>query len=599
MSQPFINISCYKFVELDNLEELRSGILGKAKSLELKGTVLLSHEGLNMFVAGTRDAIDQFVEYVQSFEGLDGLPVKESPSDHQPFTRMLVRIKKEIISMGVETIQPERKTSPKIAAPQLKQWLDEGKEITLLDVRNDYEFELGSFENATPIGVDTFREFPEAVDLLPDDSKKRPLVMFCTGGIRCEKAGPLMEEKGFEEVYQLDGGILKYFELCGGEHYQGECFVFDKRVALDPALEETGTTQCYLCQAVVTREQQKSETYIPGECCPNCYQTPEEKMAVRVAKRQVELDEVAKHLPGSQPYDNQRPLNVPLKFDRATAFDFVSQLHSHLPAEYWRTELANGRILYQGKPLGGEQVVRSGWRVEHLLPGTVEPDVNGRIRLIFEDEAVLAVDKPAPLPMHPCGRYNRNTLSYLLGGVYSGQRLRLVHRLDANTSGIVLVCRKRSAADWFRHQFESKLIRKTYLARVHGHVAESEFTCDAPISDGPRQAGQRAIEIDGLDARTDFSLVERFADGTSLVHCQPKTGRTNQIRIHLWHLGHAIVGDPSYLPDGTVTKSQTKTVEDEPMCLHAWKLGFQHVTKEHLELETANPNWALQDSIVD
>ena len=435
MSRPFVNISCYKFVALKELEDLRARILEQAKTNGLKGTVLLSHEGINMFVAGTRGGIDQFVGYVQSLDGLEGLPVKESFSDEQPFTRMLVRIKKEIISMGVESIQPQLKTSPKMHAEQLKEWLDEGKDFTLLDVRNDYEFELGSFKEAVAIGVDTFREFPQAVEELPEETRSRPLVMFCTGGIRCEKAGPLMEEKGFQEVYQLDGGILKYFELCGGEHYEGECFVFDKRVALDPELEETGTTQCYLCQAVVTREQQESEKYIPGESCPSCYKTSAEKMSIQLEKRQLEVDAAVDPLPGCQPYDNQRPLNVPLKYDRVTALEFVSNLHSHLPREYWQDELENERILYKGKPIQPEQVVRSGWRVEHLLPGTIEPPVNGRIRMLYEDDSLIAVNKPAPLPMHPCGRFNRNSLSYLLGGVYSGQRLRIVHRLGREYFG--------------------------------------------------------------------------------------------------------------------------------------------------------------------
>ena len=140
--------------------------------------------------------------------------------------------------MGMDEIQPVENTSPKIEPEQLKQWLDEGREVVLLDVRNDYEVEVGTFVDAVPIGVDSFRTFPDAVDTLPAEMKEKPIVMFCTGGIRCEKAGPLMEGKGFGQIYQLNGGILKYFEDCGGEHYDGDCFVFDKRVAVDPELQD-------------------------------------------------------------------------------------------------------------------------------------------------------------------------------------------------------------------------------------------------------------------------------------------------------------------------------------------------------------------------
>ena len=209
MKPEFVNISAYKFVDLDNLADRKSKLRPMCQSLGLKGTILLSLEGINMFLAGTREAIDEFMSHIGDQPEFEGILVKESLSDHQPFSRMLVRIKKEIISMGVEAIRPRQKTSPKISATQLKQWLDDGKELTLLDVRNDYEIEVGTFENAVPVGVDHFRKFPEATKQLPDSMKQKPVVMFCTGGIRCEKAGPYMEEEGFNEIYQLDGGILK------------------------------------------------------------------------------------------------------------------------------------------------------------------------------------------------------------------------------------------------------------------------------------------------------------------------------------------------------------------------------------------------------
>ena len=585
MQTNFVNISAYKFTPLDNLIERRRRLLELCRRLELKGTILISSEGINMFLAGGGAAIDEFLESITQEEGLADLPVKKSFSDYQPFSRMLVRIKKEIISMGRDEIQPARQTSPKISAGELKQWLDAGKDITLLDVRNDYEIEIGSFAKAQPIGIDSFRQFPEKIKSLPAELKQQPIVMFCTGGIRCEKAGPIMERAGFEQVYQLDGGILKYFEDCGGEHYAGECFVFDKRVALNPNLEETETTQCYACQAVVTAADQQSEQYVPGKSCPKCYQTPDVAMAQLIEQRNAEIAAIATPLPGSTPYENVRPLNVPLRFDQQTAIEFLNGLHSHLGLDYWQHEFELGRITYKQQPISPAQVVRSGWRIEHLLPQNVEPEVNADIRLVYEDEWLLVINKPAPLPMHACGRFNRNSLIYILSQIYAGERLRMSHRLDANTTGLVILCRKRVAADSIRNQFEAGKIRKTYLAKIFGHPEHDFFVCDAPIAKEPAQAGVRLIDGQGVNAATEFHVLERLPDGNSIVQCHPKTGRTNQIRVHLWHLGFPIVGDPSYLCDGELQESQTLSIDSAPMHLHAWKLEFEHpFTKQPLSL---------------
>jgi len=234
-----VNIAAYKFITLDDLDRRRGELLVLGERLLLKGTILLGNEGINLFLAGSRCAMDEFLSNLHRQPELVDLEVKESFSDRQPFDRLFVKIKKEIIAFGVDGIDPRRETSPRISARQLKQWLDEGTPVVLLDVRNDFEYQVGSFEGAIPIGIDHFRDFPEVVEKLPDDFKDKPVVTFCTGGIRCEKAGPLLEQSGFTDVYQLDGGILKYFEECGGEHYRGECFVFDQRVALDAELHES------------------------------------------------------------------------------------------------------------------------------------------------------------------------------------------------------------------------------------------------------------------------------------------------------------------------------------------------------------------------
>ena len=267
-----LNIAAYKFVPLTNLGERRERLRPFCLELKLRGTILLSPEGINLFVSGTRAAVERLLDELRADAEIGGLEVKESFSDHQPFNRMLVRLKKEIIAFGVEGIDPQNSPSAKIAPTELKRWLDEGRPVTLLDTRNNYEVRLGTFENAVPIDLDHFRNFPGAVERLADELPDQPIVMFCTGGIRCEKAGPFMEQAGFRDVYQLEGGILKYFEECGGEHYEGDCFVFDKRTALDANLQETETTLCYACQQPLTADEQESEHYVPGESCPYCWE---------------------------------------------------------------------------------------------------------------------------------------------------------------------------------------------------------------------------------------------------------------------------------------------------------------------------------------
>lgn len=281
----FINLSTYKFTPLEDLPALRERLLELTHELGLKGTILLSAEGINLFVAGTRAATDTLVSTLRALPGLADLTPKESLSDEQPFSRMLVKIKKEIIAFGIEGVAPAKHTSPKLPARTLKQWLDEGRPITLLDTRNDYEVRMGTFKGAVDPEIETFREFPNAVRELPAELKEQPVVMFCTGGIRCEKAGPFMEMEGFKNIFQLDGGILKYFEECGGDHYDGECFVFDKRVGVGPDLEETKSALCFSCQMPLKEEEQNHPHYDPPRTCPHCYEQVLAKEAAAEAKR--------------------------------------------------------------------------------------------------------------------------------------------------------------------------------------------------------------------------------------------------------------------------------------------------------------------------
>ncbi len=196
--------------------------------------------------------------------------LKKAPLRNNLLNRMLVKLKKEIISMGVPEISPAQNPAPVITGQQLKQWLDEGREMVLLDTRNDYEIRLGSFKGAMNLALNHFRSFPQAIKQLDPALKNKTIVTFCTGGIRCEKAAPLLRQEGFDKTYQLKGGILQYFEDCGGEHFQGECFVFDRRVAVNEQLVETGTVQCFACLNPVSVEEQQSPAYVPDISCPYC-----------------------------------------------------------------------------------------------------------------------------------------------------------------------------------------------------------------------------------------------------------------------------------------------------------------------------------------
>ena len=590
----FTNISAYKFTPLTELKELRERLVALCKGLRLKGTILLSTEGINLFVAGPPEAVDALIAELRSIPGLAELTPKHSPSDHQPFTRMLVRIKKEIIAFGVEGINPALKTSRKLKAQELKQWLDEGRSVTLLDTRNDYEVKLGTFKGAVAAGIEHFRHFPDAVRKMPAEMKHQPVVMFCTGGIRCEKAGPFMEREGFQQVFQLEGGILKYFEECGSAHYEGDCFVFDQRVGVDPALQEAESKLCFTCLSPLTTEEQRDARYVNGVSCPYCFKTPQEKMAMDITARHEAIRRFTTPLPGSTPYENRRPLNVPAEFAGQTLLDFLCGIFPHFTREEWSEKCGSGRFLSSsGEVMSSESAVFAGQQLLHLLPETAEPDVSADIRILHEDEAIIVLHKPAPLPMHPCGRFNRNTLQHILSHVYAPQRPRFAHRLDANTTGLVLCARTRHFAALLQQQFKAGTVEKVYLAQVQGHPSRDAFMCDVPISDEPGELGSHTVdEKDGQEAQTEFKVLRRNPDGTTLLEARPITGRTNQIRVHLWQLGMPICGDATYLSDRRIGDTQTLAVDAPPLCLHARRLAFEHpITKKRMAFETESPSW--------
>jgi UPF0176 protein len=236
-----LNISSYKFVPINDLPDLRDRLLDKTKSLGLKGTILIAKEGINLFLAGAADQIHGFVSWLGEDSRFADLAPKESWSEHQPFRKMLVKIKEEIIRMNHPTIRPHAGRAPAVTAETLNRWLDqghddEGRPVVTLDTRNAFEVDFGTFKNTIDYRINKFTEFPKAIAAHRDELKDKTIVSFCTGGIRCEKAAIYMREIGLEHTYQLEGGILKYFEETDAHHYDGGCFVFDERLALDPSL---------------------------------------------------------------------------------------------------------------------------------------------------------------------------------------------------------------------------------------------------------------------------------------------------------------------------------------------------------------------------
>ena len=270
MSGSIKNIAGYRFVDLDDRDALQSSLRSLCVDLGLKGTVLLAPEGINFFLAGRSTSIDAFIDDLEKDKRFADIPLKVSFTDYQPFNRMNVRKKNEIISVGLDHIRPAEMTGEEIEPTDFKAMLDAGEPVHVLDTRNDYELRVGTFENAIDLNIRTFRAFPEAIERLPASMKDEPVVMFCTGGIRCEKASAIMMEAGFTNVKQLKGGVLGYFESVGGDHWNGDCFVFDQRVAVNPSLKETDVVVCFACREPLSSEEQTSPEYVIGVSCPYC-----------------------------------------------------------------------------------------------------------------------------------------------------------------------------------------------------------------------------------------------------------------------------------------------------------------------------------------
>ncbi len=362
---------------------------------------------------------------------------------------------------------------------------------------------------------------------------------------------------------------------------------------------------------------------VAGERGPSCRPGQGGQQAVRLALRHRLLLAATSPLPGSVPCDNFRPINVPGGFAGLTLIEFLAERFPNTPREEWLRLIAEGRVVARGRNgssgssevnnqsdtdsvqntgerlqhcsqrLNPGQIVREGEQFGHLTPGYVEPHVNADIRILYEDESIVIVNKPAPLPMHPCGRFDRNSLQTILDTVYAPQRLRAAHRLDAATSGLVLHSRSQEVARKVQPQFAQRRVGKFYVAKAVGHPTANEFVCIEPIAAATQPGGLRNTDRGGLSAETRFRVLSRNADGTSLIEAQPVTGRTNQIRIHLWSLGLPIKGDSYYLPGGELGTNDIPDADAEPLCLHARSLTFAHPESgETVTFEAPLPGWA-------
>ena len=265
------NITGYKFIPITDRKSLQEKILKHSNKLSLKGTVLISEKGLNFSIAGENEAIQDFIKFLRSDKRFSEIDIKTTYNEYQPFRKMLVRIKKEIISMGIDEIDPSTFTGEKITPKELQDKLNNNEDIVLLDTRNEYEVRLGTFEDAVDLNLDSFRDFPTKIMSLDQKMKNKEIVMFCTGGVRCEKASALMLKNGFKNVKQIDGGVIKYFEDTGGSYWNGDCFVFDDRVALDKNLNETDYILCFRCREPLNKKEIDSDKYKIDEYCPYCF----------------------------------------------------------------------------------------------------------------------------------------------------------------------------------------------------------------------------------------------------------------------------------------------------------------------------------------
>lgn len=304
-SAQYICAALYKFVELNNYEDMRQPLLDVMMSNDVKGTLLLAREGINGTICATRDQIDAVLAHLRADPRLTDIDHKESPSDGQAFYRTKVKLKKEIVTMGVDWIDPKRTVGNYVEAEQWNDLIND-PDVLLIDTRNDYEVAVGTFKGALNPNTESFREFPEYVKTHLDPQKHKKVAMFCTGGIRCEKSTAYLKELGFDDVYHLQGGILKYLEKVPEEQstWEGECFVFDQRVTVKHGLEQGSYDQCYACRMPITEAEKQSEFYVKGISCPHCHDKTSLTQKARFEEREKQIG-LAKHRGQSHIHDGK------------------------------------------------------------------------------------------------------------------------------------------------------------------------------------------------------------------------------------------------------------------------------------------------------
>ncbi|RVD69701.1 MAG: rhodanese-related sulfurtransferase [Mesorhizobium sp.] len=281
----------YKFARLDGFEALRAPLAAFCCGRGIKGTLLLAHEGINGTVAGSEADIAALIDHLNFIEGLAGLEVKYSAAAEMPFHRMKVRLKREIVTMGVEDLDPASSAGTYVAPADWNTLISDENTI-VIDTRNAYEVSIGTFKGAVDPATASFREFPAWVERHRDQLEGRKVAMFCTGGIRCEKATAYVKSLGFEAVFHLKGGILKYLEQVPAEAslWQGECFVFDERVSVSHGLAEGEAELCRACRHPLTVEDRLSPRYAPGISCPHCHEVRSDEDRARYAERQRQVE---------------------------------------------------------------------------------------------------------------------------------------------------------------------------------------------------------------------------------------------------------------------------------------------------------------------
>ncbi|WP_416694527.1 rhodanese-related sulfurtransferase [Candidatus Pseudothioglobus sp. Uisw_050_01] len=280
----------YKFTRLDDFEEIQGPLKIFLESLNIRGTLLLAKEGVNGTIAGDNDSIMKFLDYLQKDERLVGLEYKFSYSEKPPFKRLKVKLKKEIVTLGVSDIDPIFSSGTYVKPADWNELVND-PDVVLIDTRNNYEFEIGSFKGSINPNTETFREFPAYTKNNLEKYRDKKIAMFCTGGIRCEKSTAYLKSKGFENVFHLQGGILKYLEEVkeGESLWEGECFVFDDRVAVKHNLELGKYDQCHACRFPITDEDKEHPHYEKGASCPRCYGTKNSSQVSRYREREKQV----------------------------------------------------------------------------------------------------------------------------------------------------------------------------------------------------------------------------------------------------------------------------------------------------------------------